>query len=134
MVNVFDVVDICKVDDNAHYSFKKVDESSAGFALVKFVIKQKSVGRTTFAVSQRGCKTEEAEGNFNFDQNSYSRRVDSTIVKLIDPKKGFADGNCQIVSGGKKERSPYALRDHYIEYQSFEAGTYYYYANIQWNG
>ena len=38
------------------------------------------------------------------------------------------------VEGGKKERSPYALRDTYFEFDSFEGGTYYFYSDIHWNG
>jgi hypothetical protein len=30
--------------------------------------------------------------------------------------------------------SPYALRDTFVEFQYFQAGTYFMYVDIQWNG
>ena len=38
MITVFDQVDICKVDDEAVYSFMPVQESRAGYSLIKFTI------------------------------------------------------------------------------------------------
>lgn len=35
---------------------------------------------------------------------------------------------------GVKERSPYALRDTYVEFPYFEPGTYFMYIKINWNG
>jgi hypothetical protein len=57
-IRVFDTIDICKIDDKAKFSFIKVTESSKGFALVKFKVPKGSEKVTTFAVSQRGCRTE----------------------------------------------------------------------------
>lgn len=57
------------------------------------------------------------------------------FIKVKDEKNGdiFAEGNCQLVEG-KKEKSPYALRETYTEFKEFEKGTYYMYVKIKWNG
>lgn len=89
---------------------------------------------TTFAVSQKDCRTEESDGNTNFSLNDYTRKVDVKFIKVIDDKKGvFDDGNCEKITDGEKERSPYALRETYVEFKNFKAGTYYMLVNIKWN-
>lgn len=85
-MQVMDTVDICKYDDYAQYSFMKIPENPQGFALVKFTVPRNCNKVTTFAVSQRGCRTEQAEGNHDYDQNSYSRRVKVGFAKVTDPK------------------------------------------------
>ena len=42
--------------------------------------------------------------------------------------------NFEVVTGGEKEVSAYALRDTHVEFKSFEPGTYLMYIEIQWNG
>jgi hypothetical protein len=42
--------------------------------------------------------------------------------------------NFEPVTHGKKEVSAYALRDTHVEFQSFGAGTYLMYIEVQWNG
>jgi hypothetical protein len=38
MITVFDQVDICKIDDDAIYSYVQVPESYAGYTLIKFTV------------------------------------------------------------------------------------------------
>jgi hypothetical protein len=140
MIKTFDQVDICKIDDDAVFSYTIIDESQAGFAFVKFVVPEHCDRLTTFAVSQRGCRTEEAEGNYEFDLNSYTRRVDVGFIKLNDETRDWTEGNTwgmgnyTQVKHGIKEKSPYALRDTYIEFPYFEPGTYFMYVKVNWNG
>ena len=53
----------------------------------------------------------------------------------MDEKVGdiFTEGNCLKISG-EKEKSPYALRETYTEFKEFDAGTYYMYVKVGWNG
>ena len=88
MMEVFDVVDICKYDDKAKYSFTQVTQSG-DFALIPFKIKKGTTSLITFAVSQRGCRTEEAEGNHEFNQNCYARKVKVGIAKLTNYMPNF---------------------------------------------
>ena len=64
MIKTFDQVDICKIDDLNKFSFTVIDESPAEFAFIKFVVPEHCDRLTTFAVTQRDCKTEESEGNY----------------------------------------------------------------------
>jgi hypothetical protein len=102
MVHVFDAVDIVKYDDHGKFSYLKVTESRRGFALVKFKISKKCSTTTTFAVSQRGCRTEEAEGNSEFELNSYARRVMVGICKLKNPKQGLVEGNTEALTNYRR--------------------------------
>jgi hypothetical protein len=51
MIKTFDQVDICKVDDNAKFSFMVVDESPAGFTFVKFTVPKHCNRLTTFGIT-----------------------------------------------------------------------------------
>ena len=51
MITVFDQVDICKIDDDATYSFMQLHESHAGYSLIKFTVPQNCNRLTTFAVT-----------------------------------------------------------------------------------
>jgi hypothetical protein len=67
--------------------------------------------------------------------NDYTRQVDFGICKVKNPKtwKGVKDmdpQNFELVTGGEKEVSAYALRDTHIEFKSFEAGMYLMYIEI----
>lgn len=92
---------------------------------------------TTFTVTQRGCRSEEANG-VPFDLNDYSRQVDIGFAKVKNPAtwKGVEDKdsmdpkNFEIIKGGKKEVSAYALRDTHVEFQNFAAGTYLMYIEV----
>lgn len=84
MITVFDQVDICKIDDQATYSFVQLTESRAGYSLIKFTVPENCDRLTTFAVTQKGCRTEEANG-MNFDLNDYTRRVDVGFCKIRNP-------------------------------------------------
>jgi hypothetical protein len=71
--------------------------------------------------------------------NDYSRQVDIGFAKVKNPKtwKGVEDmnpENFEVINGGKKEVSAYALRDTHVEFQKFAAGTYLMYIEVQWNG
>jgi hypothetical protein len=140
MIKTFDQVDICKVDDLNKFSFLVVDESPVEFTFIKFTVPQQCKRLTTFAITQRGCRTEESEGNYEFDLNSYTRKVDVGLIKLDDESKdwnegsGWGSGNYTQMKHGVKERSPYALRDTYIEFPHFEPGVYFMYIKINWNG
>lgn len=115
----------------------KVKGDKKEFQVIKFKYLKKSDGKnlTTFAVSQKDCRAEEADGNSEFTLNDYTRRVDVKFIKVKDPKLGdiFAPDNCEKIQG-EKEQSPYALRETYTEFKEFEAGTYYMYVNVKWNG
>ena len=71
--------------------------------------------------------------------NSYTRKVDVGIIKLDDESKDWVDGNgwggynCTQMKHGVKERSPYALRDTYVEFPYFEPGVYFMYIKLHWN-
>lgn len=54
------------------------------------------------------------------------------ICKLNDKKRGFTRENVTALSY-TRERSVYALQNAYLEFQSFEAGTYYIYAEVDWD-
>jgi hypothetical protein len=133
MMNVFDVVDICKYDDKAKFSFAKVSESSSGYALIPFTVKKTCKSLCTFAVSQRGSRTEEAEGNHEFDQNCYARKVTIGIAKVTNPNANSMKDSVTAIDKFEKEKTPYAVRDHYLEFKSLEAGDYYLYADIDWD-
>lgn len=121
MIKVLDQVDICKVDDEASYSFMAVKESEAEFHFIKFIVPQEMTRVTTFAVTQKGCRTEEANG-MEFDLNDYTRRVNVGFCKVSDPNsldenlENLDPDNFEQVNHGEKERSPYALRDTFIEF------------------
>ena len=72
MKKEFEQVDICKIDDNNTYSFIAVPETKAGYTFLQFEVKKNCDRVTTFSVTQRGCRTEEANG-VPFDLNDYSR-------------------------------------------------------------
>ena len=91
MTKTFDQVDICKVDDKAKFSFEVIEESPAEYAFVKFIVPSHCNRLTTFAVTQRGCRTEEAEGNYSFDLNSYTRKVDVGFIKVDDESKDWSE-------------------------------------------
>lgn len=86
MCHAYNCLDICKIDDKNTFSFTKVEESSKGYAFVKFkVMSDSTKGQlTTFAVSQKDCRAEEADGNSKFDLNSYTRRVKCEFVQQVD--------------------------------------------------
>ena len=136
MITAYGCIDICKIDDANSFSYLKVSDTK-GFNVIKFKYLKKSDGKhlTTFAVSQKDCRAEEADGNSNFDLNSYTRSVDVKFVKVQDEKLGniFVEGNCQKIEGLKDE-SLYPLRETYTEFEKFDAGTYYMYVKIEWNG
>ena len=137
MITAYGCIDICKIDDNNSFSYLKVSDTK-GYNVIKFKYLKKSDGKkslTTFAVSQKDCRAEEADGNSDFNLNSYTRSVDVKFVKVKDEKVGniFVEGNCQKIEG-LKEESPYALRETYNEFKEFDAGTYYMYVKIKWNG
>lgn len=138
MLKVFEQVDICKVVDDYFYSFIQVPETKAGYTFLQFEVKEDMDSLTTFTVTQRGCRSEEANG-VPFDLNDYTRQVDIGFAKVKDPKswKGITDmdpSNFETLVGGKKEVSAYALRDTHVEFQKFAAGTYLMYIEVQWNG
>lgn len=60
MKNTYDNVDIVKVDDKNVFSFQKVNESSKGYAFIKFKVTRDSPNDqlTTFAVSQKDWRSE----------------------------------------------------------------------------
>lgn len=133
MCMAYSVIDICKIDDDNIFSYMPVNESKKGFAFVKFKYVQNSTKKhlTTFAVSQKDCRAEEADGNSTFDLNSYTRRIKVEIMKVVDPTKSILEpGNCIKLEDGVKEQSPYALREKFIEFKTFKAGTYYMYIKI----
>jgi hypothetical protein len=71
-------------------------------------------------VTQKGCRTEEANG-MNFDLNDYTRRVDVGFCRVKNPKNfdgatNLNPSNFEIITHGEQEMSPYALRDTYIEF------------------
>jgi len=134
MMNVFDVVDICKYDDKARYNYTQVVQADSGYALVPFTVKRTCNSICTIAVSQRGCRTEEAEGNHEFDQNCYARKVKIGVAKLNKAGSALSKANSTPVTSFEKERTPYAIRDHYLEFKKLEAGDYYIYAEIDWAG
>jgi hypothetical protein len=68
MFDIFMMIDICKYDDKSKFSFKKVNDSSNGYVLIPFKVKQSTQGLCTFAVTQRSDRTEESEGNHRFSQ------------------------------------------------------------------
>lgn len=111
MMEVFDVVDICKYDDKARYSFTTVVESASGFALVPFTVKRSTKSLCTIAVSQRGCRTEEAEGNFDFNQNCYARKVKVGVAKLNKAGSALSKSSSTPITSFEKEKTPYAVRD-----------------------
>ena len=133
MMNVFNVVDICKYDDKARYSFTTVVESASGFALVPFTVKKTCNSICTIAVSQRGCRTEEAEGNHDFNQNHYARKVTVGVAKLKKAGAALSRSTSTPITSFEKEKTPYPLRDQYLEFKSLEAGDYYLYADIDWS-
>ena len=137
MISVFDQVDICKIDDRALFSFMPLIESRAGYSLVKFTVEKSCRSLTTFAVSQKGCRTEEANG-MNFTLNDYTRYVDVGFCKVKNPKSfdphSYDPLNFEVITHGNMEVCDYALRDTYIEFEHFEAGTYLMYIKIHWNG
>jgi len=49
-----------------------VPESRAGYTLLQFEVKSACAGLTTFGITQKGCRSEEADG-VKFDLNDYSR-------------------------------------------------------------
>lgn len=51
MITVFDQVDICKIDDDAIYSFMPVQPSMANYSLIKFTVPHNMNRLTTFAVT-----------------------------------------------------------------------------------
>jgi hypothetical protein len=54
-------------------------------------------------------------------------------LKVIDSNKSpLEPGNCYRLDG-EKEKSPYALRETYTEFKTFEKGSYYMYAKLDWN-
>jgi hypothetical protein len=65
MCNTYSVIDICKIDDDNIFSFKKISESNQGYAFIKFMyLRNSAAGHlTTFAVSQKDCRAEAADGN-----------------------------------------------------------------------
>ena len=111
----------------------------ANYSLIKFTVPQNMNRLTTFAVTQKGCRTEEANG-MNFDLNDYTRTVYVGFCRVKNPRNfdgnlnNLNPNNYEIISHGEQEMSPYALRDTFIEFQYFQAGTYYMYIDIQWNG
>jgi len=68
----FEQVDICKIDDNNTYSFIAVPETRAGYTFLQFEVLADCDRLTTFSVTQRGCRMEEAN-RVPFDLNDYSR-------------------------------------------------------------
>jgi len=62
----------------------KVTESNAGYSLIKFTVPKTCKRLTTFAVTQKGCRTEEANG-MDFDLNDYTRRVKVGFCKMKNP-------------------------------------------------
>jgi hypothetical protein len=66
--------------------------------------------------------------------------VDVGFIKVDDVTKdwtegnGWGQGNFTLVRHGVKERSPYALRDTYVEFPNFEPGVYFMFVKINWNG
>jgi hypothetical protein len=54
----FDTIDICKYVDNSQYSFMALRDVNSGYALIKFKVAKKCAKLTTFAVSQRGSRSE----------------------------------------------------------------------------
>jgi hypothetical protein len=72
MLKEFEQVDICKINDDYIYSFVQVSETRAGYTLLQFEVKSACAGLTTFGVTQKGCRSEEADG-VKFDLNDYSR-------------------------------------------------------------
>ena len=104
LCKVFSVVDICKIDDKNIFSYQKITQTQKKFTVVKFrYLKNSPKNRlTTFAVSQKDYRSEEAEGNKNFDINSYSVKVDIEFVKVVDPNKDvFEYKNSKKVTSGK---------------------------------
>lgn len=85
MLKEFEQVDICKIDDKNIYSFIQVPETRAGYTLLKFEVKTACDRLTTFGVTQKGCRSEEAAG-LKFDLNDYSRQVDIGFCKIKNPK------------------------------------------------
>lgn len=81
MCVAFSVVDICKIDDKNFFTYQKVD-NDLGYAIIKFKYPKdsKEPHLTTFAVSQKDYRSEEADGNTGFTLNDYTRKVD---VKFI---------------------------------------------------
>ena len=102
--------------------------------MIPFTVKRTCNSLCTLAVSQRGCRTEEAEGNHQFDQNCYARKVKIGIAKLDKAGTALSRSGSKPVTSFEKEKTPYAIRDHYLEFKSLEAGDYYLYAEIDWNG
>ena len=102
MCGAYGCVDICKVEDKNSFSYKKVSDTK-GFNVIKFkYLKKAPTGHlTTFAVSQKDCRAEEADGNNKFTLNDYTRKVDVKIIKVKDEKLGdiFAPNNCEKVEG-----------------------------------
>jgi len=104
MITVFDQVDICKIDDENIYSFVQIPESFAGYTLIKFTVPQNCNRLTTFAVTQKGCRTEEANG-MNFDLNDYTRRVDIGFCRVKNAKNlelsNLNPSNFEIINHGE---------------------------------
>ena len=74
----------------------------------------------------------------DFDLNDYTRRVKVGFCKIKNPTEFDATNldpsNFESIRNGEQEKSPYALRDTYIEFTSFAPGTYLMYIDIQLNG
>lgn len=120
MLGAFEQVDICKINDDYFYSFIQIPATKAGYTLMQFEVKNNCDSLTTFTVTQKGCRSEEADGNV-FDLNDYTRQVDIGFARVKNPKtwKGVSDmdpQNFEVVTGGEKEVSAYALRDTHVEF------------------
>ena len=88
MCTAYSVVDICKIDDKNFFTYQKVANDN-GYAIIKFKYPKNSTEPhlTTFAVSQKDCRAEEADGNSNFTLNNYTRQVDVKFIKVVNDKK-----------------------------------------------
>ena len=75
MCHAYGCVDICKIDDANSFTYQKVNENKAGYNVIKFkYLKKSTPGHlTTFAVSQKDCRAEAADGNSEFTLNDYTR-------------------------------------------------------------
>ena len=138
LCKVFSVVDICKIDDKNIFSYQKVCQTHKKFSVIKFrYLKKSPVNRlTTFAVSQKDFRSEQAEDNNSFDVNSYSVKVDIEFIKVTDPNESvFEYQNCKkLINQGTRERTEYAHRDTYVEFDQFDEGVYYMFVKVIWNG
>jgi len=75
MCHAYGCLDICKIDDKNNFTYQKVSEDKKGFNVIKFKYLKKSTVEhlTTFAVSQKDCRAEAADGNSTFTLNDYTR-------------------------------------------------------------